>query len=156
MSASISYSGANPGVQPGAQLQQQRRVRLLLVEDSLPLRKRLRALIDEDGSLGIVAETGSSVEAIRLFHDHQPDAVLLDWQLVDGDCTSVLLEIKKSRPLTRVLVLTNFDTPEFERACKKLGADQFLSKSRDFVRLPELLKNQPVPDDSGHPSSKNV
>jgi DNA-binding NarL/FixJ family response regulator len=82
--------------------------------------------------------------------------VLLDWQLTDGDCTSVLLEVKKNRPQTRVLVLTNFDTPEFERACLKLGADQFLSKSRDFVRLPELLRNQMNPENGHHTRAKHV
>ena len=146
MSAFVNYSAPSAGARSGARLHQQCRVRLLLVEDSPPLRKRLRALIGEDDSLGIVAETGSWAEAIKLFHRHEPDAVVLDWQLTDGDCTSVLLEIKKARPQTRVVVLTHFDTPEFEQACKKLGADHFLSKSRDFGRLPELLKNPGKPE----------
>ncbi len=118
-------------------------VRLLLVEDSLPLRKRLRQLVGENRDVTVVAETGSAAQAVSLFHEHQPDTVLLDWQLEDGVGNSVLLEIKRACPTCRVIVLTNFDTPEFESACRRMGADHFLSKSRDFSRLPELLARNP-------------
>ena len=72
-------------------------VRVLLVEDSLPVRQRIRSLIEEFGAVEIVGETGTVAGALALFDQHTPDAVVLDLNLTDGDGCAVLTEIKRTQ-----------------------------------------------------------
>lgn len=114
-------------------------VRVLLVEDSLPIRQRVRSLIEESGAATIVGEAGTVATALARFYELKPDAVVLDLHLVEGSGYVVLKAVKKSRPNCMVIVLTNFSTPENEAHCRFLGADHFLEKSREFERVPEIL-----------------
>ena len=115
-------------------------IRVLLVDDSLPVRQRIRTLIEESGPVEIVGEAGTVASALALFRAHQPDAVVLDLGLADGDGAGVLAEIKNIRPSCLVIVLSNIDIPECREFCLRLGADHFFDKAREFERVPEVLK----------------
>jgi len=39
----------------------------------------------------------------------------------------------------RIVVLTNYDLPEYKNAAIALGATHFLDKARDYGRLPDVL-----------------
>lgn len=114
-------------------------LRVLLVEDSLPVRHRLRSLIEESGPIEIVGEAGAVVTALQLFHSLQPDAVVLDLGLADGDGGGVLAEIKHLRPACVVIMLSSIAIPECREFCLRLGADHFFDKSWEFERVPEVL-----------------
>lgn len=116
-----------------------KRVRVMLVEDSLPVRERLRSLLEESGSVEIVAEASTVDGAIMLFRQQRPDAVVLDLNLTDGSGGAVLRAIKRLRPACVVLVLTNFAIPGCRELCLKLGADYFFDKFHEFERVPEVL-----------------
>jgi len=113
--------------------------RVLLVEDSLPIRQRLRSLVTESGLAQVVAEASSVTLALAEFERVAPDAVVLDLQLSDGTSYAVLEAIKRSRPSCRVIVMTNFAEPESRQRCLEMGVDHFLEKSTDFERVPALL-----------------
>ncbi len=115
------------------------KVRVLLVEDSLPVRQRIRSLIEESLPVTIVGEASSAAAALELFREHQPDAVVLDLYLAGGTGYSVLEEMKQTQPGCEVIVLTNFAIPESRERCRVLGADHFLEKSMDFERVPGVL-----------------
>jgi hypothetical protein len=40
----------------------------------------------------------------------------------------------------RIVVLTNYDLPEYKNAAAALGATHFLDKARDYGRLGEVLR----------------
>lgn len=114
-------------------------VRVLLVEDSLPIRQRIRSLIEESGHGTIMGETGAVTAALALFRQHKHDAVVLDLHLEEGTGYTILEEIKQTHPECVVMVLTNFGVPEYRDRCQLLGADHFFEKSRDFERVPGVL-----------------
>jgi len=117
----------------------QNALRVMLVEDSIPVRRRIRSLVEESGPVQIVGEAATVTYALMLFHQHKPDVVVLDLQLEDGTSYSVLKEIKQTRPDCVVMVLTNFAIPECKETCRGLGADYFFDKSMEFERVPEVL-----------------
>jgi len=116
-----------------------RAVRVLLVEDSLPVRQRIRSLIEESGHGTVVGEAGSVAYALALFRTLEPDVVVLDLHLAEGSGYTVLEEIKQTHPDCEVIVLTNFAIPEYQERCRALGADHFFEKSTDFERVPGVL-----------------
>ena len=113
--------------------------RVLLVEDSLPIRERMRTLIEEAGPVTVIGEAESVAQARLLFHQHAPDAVVLDLQLADDTSYQLLEEMKHSHPGCVVMVLTNFAVPAYRERCVALGADHFFEKSTEFGCVVEVL-----------------
>jgi len=113
--------------------------RVLLVEDSLPVRQRIRSMIEESGQGTIVGEAANAIAAVALFREHKPDAVVLDLHLTEGSGDVVLREIKQTTPDCTVIVLTNYAIPEYREICLSSGADYFLDKSMDYERVPGVL-----------------
>ena len=120
-------------------VESRRNVHVLLVEDSLPIRQRIRSLIEESGHGTVVGEAGSVAYALALFRTLEPDVVVLDLHLAEGEGYIVLKEIKQTHPDCEVIVLTNFAIPEYRERCRALGADHFFEKSKDFERVPGVL-----------------
>ena len=112
---------------------------ILLVEDSEPVRERVRSLIEEVGPVQILGEANSVVDALAQFKELKPDAVILDLYLKDGNSFGVVTEVKRSNPACTVIILTNFATVETKEHCLGLGADYFFQKNQEFERVPELL-----------------
>ena len=113
--------------------------RVLLVEDSVPVRQRLRSLIEESGRAQVVGESGTVADALAMCSALAPDAVVLDLHLSDGTSYAVLENIKRHQPACLVIVMTNFAIPEHRHRCALLQVDHFLEKSADFELVPELL-----------------
>jgi len=98
---------------------------LLLVEDELPVRRFLRAAL---GSRGYrLVEAGTLREAEQLATSHNPDLVLLDLQLPDGDGVELLRRLRawSARP---VLVLSARGREEDKVRALDAGADDYLTK----------------------------
>lgn len=80
-------------------------------------------------------EAGKISEAISVFEDVEPPVVLLDIELPDGSGLDVLLDVKRRRPETIVIIITgNVDVPSVVAALRG-GAHDFIGKP---VRLEEL------------------
>jgi DNA-binding NarL/FixJ family response regulator len=114
-------------------------VRVLLVEDSVPVRKRIRSLIEESCTVEVVGEVGSVAAAVFLLHSNPVDAVVLDLHLWDGDGCAVLTKAKNTHPNCVVIVLTSFSDATDRMRCLNLGADYFFDKTKEFERVPEVL-----------------
>jgi DNA-binding NarL/FixJ family response regulator len=119
---------------------QGRPVAVLVVEDSLQVRRRLCEKITEETSVQIVAQAGSAREALHAFQQLRPDAVILDMGLPDASGIEVLRQIKQAMPLCFVIVLTQYDEPMFAELARTLGADCFFHKSTEFERVAEVLR----------------
>lgn len=116
-----------------------RRLRVLLVDDSIPVRQRLCSLIEEDTRIDVVAQAGTVAQALACVERDQPDAVVLDLQLPDGSGYTVLQAIRQAGQPCLVIVLTNHFDPENRKRCLLLGADRFLDKWGQFDFLPGIL-----------------
>ncbi|MBI5397385.1 MAG: response regulator transcription factor [Verrucomicrobia bacterium] len=116
-----------------------RRVKLLVVEDSPIVRKRLCALIERLPSVNLIgcAEDGS--QGLELFRALQPEAVMLDLQLPGLSGFELLPVFKSERPDCPVIVLTTYADDIVRERCVRLGADHFFDKSREFEKAVELI-----------------
>jgi len=130
------------------------RLKVVIVEDSASIRSRLVALVEEIGNMEVVGEATKEAEAISLCISKQPDVIILDMQLAIGSGLGVLKALKlnvlnalnmsndanPAKPPPLIIVLTNFPSPNVQRAATTLGAEHFLDKSLEFHRLPALLR----------------
>jgi DNA-binding NarL/FixJ family response regulator len=115
-------------------------MKVFVTEDSPEIRKRLLAMLSTVPGVAVVGEAESAQEAIAGVVDSACDVLLLDLQLADGSGLEVLPQVKARCPSLRVIVMTNFATAQYREASLAAGADVFLDKSREFRRVPEILR----------------
>jgi len=114
-------------------------VRILVVDDSAPVRARLLALIGEARGVE-VHEASDATQALAAMAASKVDVVILDLHL--GPRSSgldVLAAIKAEDPRIVVIVLTNEAGEQYRREILARGADFFLDKSRNFFRAAEIV-----------------
>ena len=80
----------------------------MVVEDHLIVRDALGDLLATRSGLQIVGVAASIREARPLFEQTEPDLLLLDLSLEDGNGLELARMLYRSRSSTRVLVLTGF------------------------------------------------
>jgi DNA-binding NarL/FixJ family response regulator len=118
-------------------------LRVLLVEDSSLLAGRLTELLRRLPDVDLVGTVETESEALSHITDSLPDVLILDLHLRSGSGFGVLRRLKRAQAGQRpkVIILTNFGLPEYRREAESLGAEAFLDKSRDYFRLPALLRD---------------
>lgn len=115
-------------------------VKVFVAEDAPQVRQRIVALLGTVTGVEVVGESDSVRGAIDGALNAEADALLLDLQLIGGTGLEVLAALKPLRPALRVIVLSNFATPQYQRASRAAGADFCLDKSQEFGRVPEILR----------------
>lgn len=105
------------------------KVRLMLVDDHKVLRAGLRALINQQADLEVVAEADTAQEARRLVGRTQPGLVVLDLTLPGGGSLELINELVEYGPLPRVLVLSMHNDPAYARAALGAGATGYVVKT---------------------------
>lgn len=110
-------------------------IRVLLVEDHAFTRDGLRAAINLESDLRVVAEARSGEEGLERLADHAVDVAVLDIGLPGMDGIRAAAEIGRRWPGVRIVMLTAHDLRDEVFAALASGADAYCLKSAD----PELL-----------------
>ena len=108
---------------------------VFLVDDSAPVRERLRELLSLDSRIDIVGEADTAATAIQGIEELHPAFVVLDFRLPDGTGLDVLRAIHAAQSDTTFIVLTNHANAQLRAACVSAGAKFLLDKSSEFDRL---------------------
>ena len=114
-------------------------MKVFLVEDSPMLRERLQGILASVPGTLAVGQAATAQAAISGIRTTQPDIVVLDIQLEEGNGFEVMQAIRQVLPEVRFYVLTNFANEAYQRKAERLGAHGFFDKSREFERLRETL-----------------
>ena len=112
-------------------------IRVMLVDDHEVVRQGVRALVEADGDMKVVAEASSVAEAVERAASILPDVIVMDVRLADGSGIEATREIRGARPDTRVIMLTSFADDEALFASILAGAAGYVLKqvrSNDLVR----------------------
>ena len=115
-------------------------MQFLLVDDHSLFRQGLAQLLKRLRPRPVIVESGSGLEAVSLVQKNPYDLVLLDLHLPDLDGRSVLKRMLKTRPGTKVLVLTGSGDTGSVSSCLKAGALGYLSKTTEAEDLIAAVK----------------
>lgn len=108
-------------------------MKILLVEDYVPLRTSIAQVIRESGHH--VDETGDGLEAMHLAIKNNYVLAIVDVMLPGADGLEVLREIRKSQKDTAVLIITARDSVEDRVRGLDAGADDYLVKPFSMEEL---------------------
>jgi len=98
------------------------RTRVLVVEDSLTVRRHLVAVLSADPSLQVVGEAGNGSEAIALCEQLRPDVVTMDMVLPDVDGLTATEHIMAHCPTPILVVSSSTNRGEIMGTCEALAA----------------------------------
>ena len=105
----------------------------MVVDDTEGIRDLLSAILEREGYEVILKTNAADLTAA--FSQTQPDIMLLDLVLPDGDGLDLLPQIKKQWPDTEVIVLTGYASLDKAVEATKRGAYHFQSKPFDTKTL---------------------
>jgi DNA-binding NarL/FixJ family response regulator len=91
---------------------QGRKVRVYLLDDHEIVRRGLRELLENDGRIEVVGESGLAEEATRRIPALRPDVAVLDGRLPDGSGIDVCRDVRSVDPSIACLILTSYDDDE--------------------------------------------
>jgi DNA-binding NarL/FixJ family response regulator len=116
-------------------------MKVLVVEDSTAVRRRLASRLRELPGVELVAEATDGSGALWYARTLAPDVVLLDLSLPGPSGIEVLTRIKNGTNPPVVIVLTNNANEPYRVACLGRGADYFFDKSKQFDEMVDLLSH---------------
>ncbi|WP_378785546.1 response regulator [Nonomuraea fastidiosa] len=106
-------------------------IRILLADDEAMIRAGVRAILESDPELNVVAEAGDGRQAVDLAISHHPDVALLDIRMPRLDGLAAAAEIRRAAPGTAVVMLTTFGEDDYIAKALDVEAGGFLLKSGD-------------------------
>lgn len=114
------------------------KIKILLVDDHSIVRNGLKMLLELDGNFQVCGEASTLKEGIELAGESNPDIILLDLKLSDGDGISGCINIKRRYPHIKIIILTAFAQEQMVIEAVMAGSDGYLLKN---IESEELIKS---------------
>lgn len=121
---------------PGETSAQSEMVRVFLLDDHEIVRRGLRELLEGDGRIEVVGESGLAEEATRRIPALRPHVAVLDGRLPDGSGVDVCRDVRSVDPSIACLILTSYDDDEALFHAIMAGASGYVLKQ---IRGNELI-----------------
>jgi DNA-binding NarL/FixJ family response regulator len=112
-------------------------IRVFLLDDHEVVRRGIRELLESEGDIEVVGESGLAQEATRRIPAMRPDVAILDARLPDGSGIDVCREVRSVDPMIAGLILTSYDDDDALFAAIMAGAAGFILKQ---VRGSDLVE----------------
>jgi DNA-binding NarL/FixJ family response regulator len=102
--------------------------RIFIIDDHPIIREALSALLDAQDDFEVVGSAGAGKEGVEQVHSLQPDVVLLDLDLPDGEGTQFIPTIVQSPSRPKVLIFTAYASDEGVLDTIRRGANGYIIK----------------------------
>ncbi len=107
-----------------------KKIRVLIVDDHTVFAESLALVINMQRDMETVGTASTCASALESARQLQPDVVLLDVLLPDGDGIAVAEAIKRIQPTTKTVVLTSATEDEVLLRAIDVGVSGFITKHR--------------------------
>jgi two-component system chemotaxis response regulator CheY len=120
--------------------------RVLIVDDSLFMRHRLKNIIESSGGV-VVGEAADGVEAVEKFRELQPDLMFLDitMPIMNGICA--LKKIKDENNNANVIMVTAMSQGSFIKESLEMGAADYICKPFKEDNIREIIEKHLIKSD---------
>jgi two-component system response regulator DevR len=112
------------------------KIRVFLLDDHEIVRRGLKELLESEGDIEVVGESGLAQEAARRIPALRPDVAVLDGRLPDGSGIDVCRDVRSQHPEIKALILTSYDDDDALFAAIMAGAAGYVLKQvrgNDFI-----------------------
>ena len=112
-------------------------LKAFIVEDSPVIRENLVAALEEMAPIRVIGHAEDEASAVAWLSraENQSDLVVVDIFLKSGSGLGVLKAATLMPGPAKLVVLSNYATPDMRRKCLELGADRVFDKSNEIDAL---------------------
>lgn len=125
------YSGAYSIPSPSVSGVMSEIIRVLLADDHPVVRRGLKATIEEDETLRVIAEAGDGNDALRQIEELKPHVAILDIDMPGLNGLGVARELSQRAIPTRVIFMTFHADEDLMRAAMDVGGKGYLLKGSE-------------------------
>jgi DNA-binding NarL/FixJ family response regulator len=116
-------------------------IRIVVVDDHPALRAGLHTVLESEPGLVLAGESAGDEESVwPLLHRTEPDIVLLDYHLPQGDGLSLCYRIQQEVLAPKVIVFSAYAGPDLTLPARLAKADGLLSKGLGARELFEAIR----------------
>jgi DNA-binding NarL/FixJ family response regulator len=115
-------------------------IRVLLVDDHPVVREGLRGILSAEDGIEVVGEAGSAPDAVAAARAYEPDVVLMDLRMPDGDGVQATRDLLARDPACRVVVLTTYENDADILRAVEAGATGYLLKDAGRSELAAAIR----------------
>ena len=126
-------------------------VTVLLVDDHEMVRRGVRAFLETQSDISVVAEAVSGEEAVRLAAEHAPDVALMDLIMPGMDGVEATRRLTTRSPRTSVVMLTSYHDDEHVFPAIRAGALSYVLKEIGPGELAEAVRKAAAGEAVLHP-----
>lgn len=115
-------------------------IKVVIADDHRLFRESLKILLQNEPEINVVGEASNGEEAVALSQALSPDVVLMDIEMPIVDGIEAARLITQKTPLTKVLILSNFEEDERVYQAMLAGARGYVVKRIGTTSLVGILK----------------
>ena len=115
-------------------------IRVLIAEDQSMVLGALRALLEIEADLEVVATARNGIEALELAAAQQPDVVVTDIEMPGMTGLELAAELGRRGSPARIVILTTFARPGYLRRALDAGAAGYLLKDAPSYQLADAIR----------------
>ena len=114
-------------------------IRILIADDSPPVRRGLRTLLGLNSEWQVCGEAVDGIDAVEKAHQLAPDIILMDFSMPQMDGVQAAREIAKSGTDIPILLCTRNLSPQIMELARNAGLRGAISKS-EISKIPYAIK----------------
>ena len=130
------------------------RLKTYIVEDNPTIRENLIGTLEELACIDAVgtAETENDAKAWLIEKSRSWDLAIVDLFLKQGSGLGVLAACRERSPTQKLVVLSNYATPDIRQRCEQLGVDMVFDKSNEIDALVDYCIQLSAAQEPSEPS----
>ena len=120
------------------------RLKTYIVEDNVTIRENLVGTLEELTCISAIGFAETEAEASQWLTEHADEweLAIVDLFLKQGSGLGVLQTCRARRPTQKVVVLSNYATPDIRKRCAQFGVDAVFDKSNEIDGLIDFCIEQ--------------
>lgn len=115
-------------------------VNVLLADDHSLIRQGIVFLLEDMDWECEIFQASSLQQLMKSIQEHPIDIAIIDAHFPDGNSITIVPEIKKISPKTKILIFTGIEESAHSLKFLNAGADGFLSKLNEEEEIAEAIK----------------
>lgn len=116
------------------------KIRVLIADDHALVRFSIRALLNSQPDMEVVASAVDGEDAVFLAETIEPDVIVMDITMPEMDGIHATEKIRALDPTSKIVILSLHADGALVRQAKDKGANGFVSKQNASDQLPEAVR----------------
>lgn len=114
--------------------------KIIIVDDHQLFREGVKRILDFENTFEVVAEGDDGTDIVNLYHNNQPDVVLMDINMPGKNGVEATADLLAAYPDAKVMMLSIHDDESYVTHALKSGALGYMLKEMDADGIVDAIK----------------